>query len=117
SLLKYYLLQLSNSLRIDDETLLGLAKCSAYNTVAETVVDEMKTEDLIEQVNKSLDLINRNLKGLSAAGAVESEDEESRIQDDGVVANAASSDDSDVLTRCKQSLMAALSAQILSFLD
>ncbi|KAG6822406.1 hypothetical protein H0H92_014014, partial [Tricholoma furcatifolium] len=68
----------------------------------------MKTEDLIEQVNKSLDLINRNLKGLSAAGAVESEDEESRIQDDGVVANAASSDDSDVLTRCKQSLMAAL---------
>ncbi|KAG6827845.1 hypothetical protein H0H92_010261 [Tricholoma furcatifolium] len=99
---------LSNRLRLDDDTLLGLAKCEAYNSVADIVVGEMKTEDLIAQVNKELDLIDKSLKGLSAADAGESDAGESGIDDGGVTTNATSSDDFDVLTRCKQSLMAAL---------
>ncbi|KNZ76921.1 hypothetical protein J132_10868 [Termitomyces sp. J132] len=52
----------SKHLKLDNETLLGLIKCKAYNAVSKRITEDINPEKLVNELNKAFDLIEAELK-------------------------------------------------------
>ncbi|KAG6825177.1 hypothetical protein H0H92_004464 [Tricholoma furcatifolium] len=81
-------------LRTGEETLLALAKCVAYDAVAEKVIDDMDTIRLVDEVNESLNTIQAKLQDVANDDGGEDEPD----------AGGAESD-LDVFTSCKRHIL------------
>ncbi|KAG6877326.1 hypothetical protein C0993_008546 [Termitomyces sp. T159_Od127] len=92
----------ANWLKLDDASFLGLAKCEAYNVVAERITEDVDPLQLINDLNKTFDSIDAELKHpLTPAAAVEKLDNND---------NGCLEDDSNVISSCKKHLIMILKA-------
>ncbi|KAG6886698.1 hypothetical protein C0992_002761 [Termitomyces sp. T32_za158] len=84
---------IANRLKIEESTMLGLVKCEAYHAVAEKVSENVDPVKLVNDLNKTFDALEAELKG------AEARDEED---------DTALEDDSNVILSCKKHLIALL---------
>ncbi|KAH0581078.1 hypothetical protein H2248_012210 [Termitomyces sp. 'cryptogamus'] len=89
---------LANHIKIDENILLGLMKCEAYNVVAEKVTERVDAEQLIRELNQVFDSLEAGLKCPSSPSAEAQDDDEDLIMEEEL----------NILLSCKKHLIKLL---------